>query len=34
MKIDYVITGMDVGGAEMQVVELLLQLKNVGILFG
>lgn len=30
MKIDYVITGMNVGGAEMQVVELLLELKRCG----
>ncbi|EMV0393016.1 glycosyltransferase [Salmonella enterica] len=30
MKIDYIITGMDVGGAEMQVVELLLELKKRG----
>lgn len=30
MKIDYVITGMDVGGAEMQVVELLLELQKCG----
>ncbi len=30
VKIDYVITGMDIGGAEMQVVELLLELKNRG----